>query len=366
MAEYTYGGRLSAAGSRVVVYWFCSLDGGKPVVCMKSCICIDGRQLRSLDPRRARTLLKKKKFSVVRLHRCAQKYDYAIEIRNTESTCDCNLHNQRYAQGNGHIQKCFGIPIDYNDDNETYSVGCGPFVFTLHSDEFADLDITPQCVRTFSTCISFQMSSCIDTYSRTFYISNCEVETSLMPDSFSRGFETIPKVYNHSVELMSNNDFLPPTSTRNIVSLPSKTCEAVFPWSDLPVSTIKAAPLTISQPRSGPILTPLEAAPPTISQPRSGPILTPLEAAPPTISQPRSGPILTRAEANSGLQPNCASCTRRRVYNLRPLAGRECTCAPQTPADYVYIQMTLSDLTIDDLKPTIPSGGRIMSIVTCG
>nr|XP_053655217.1 uncharacterized protein LOC128704182 [Cherax quadricarinatus] len=344
MAEYTYHGILSMRGSRISVFSFKSCDGDKFVVCMKACICINGETIK--NNRFPRDVLSEHsgKFIVTKLHKTSQCYDYAFEIRDKDSTCDCADHHQSYIPEPG--KTLFGILIDYSSVKDTYTVACGPFGFTVHSSWVTSLGISPECVATPLTFISFKAYSRVYRVSGVHYFNvNTPPRLESLSDSIKStifSFEPIDKSL-----LMANIVF-------SAASLPSSI-------SASSVSSVSSSNsvnmLTLS---NGGILDPAPAASSISSTTRMkldrNLFLSSLNLQDISISLSREALCITQTIEEAKTNP-CSVTSLSKVKKAH-------TFDNGAPPDHTRLRMKLLELNIDDMKPTISSSDSLIPIVT--
>ena len=137
MPTYTYSG-LHPRDGTIPVHTFYSGDGGKPVVAMKSSIVIDGQSLQRTNLKEVIFMLHAfQHFNITDIHKTNQDYDYALLVENLEND---SVPDQLVEFVSSQASTYTGILIDHNTHNNTYTMGCGPHVFTNVISEFSCTD----------------------------------------------------------------------------------------------------------------------------------------------------------------------------------------------------------------------------------
>lgn len=137
MPTYIYSGLHPRQGT-IPVHTFFSSDGGKPVVAMKSSIVIDGQSLQKMQLKEATFMLNAfQHFHITDIYRTNQEYDYALVVENLEN----DLIPDKLVDCVSKADATYiGIIIDHNPRDGTYTVGCGPRVFTNVFSDFSCTD----------------------------------------------------------------------------------------------------------------------------------------------------------------------------------------------------------------------------------
>ncbi|XP_063876209.1 uncharacterized protein LOC135109081 [Scylla paramamosain] len=136
MPTYIYSG-LHPRDGAIPVHTFFSVDGVKPVVAMKASIIIDGQSLQRTNLEEVLSMMNAfQHFSINNIYKTKQDYDYALLVENLDN----DSIPDKLADGISVPASCTGIIIDYNPRKKTYTVGCGPYIFTNVVSEFSCTD----------------------------------------------------------------------------------------------------------------------------------------------------------------------------------------------------------------------------------
>lgn len=136
MPTYIYSG-LHPRDGTIPVHTFFSVDGVKPVVAMKASIVIDGQSLQHTELEQVLPMMNAfQHFSITNIYKTKQEYDYALLVENLDNSSIPT----KLAQGISVPTSYSGVIIDYDPQKKTYTVGCGPNVFTNVVSEFRCTD----------------------------------------------------------------------------------------------------------------------------------------------------------------------------------------------------------------------------------
>lgn len=136
MPTYIYSG-LHPRDGTIPVHTFFSIDGVKPVVAMNASIVIDGQSLQHTELKQVLLIMNAfQHFSITNIYKTKQEYDYALLVENLDNSSI----PAKFAHGTSVRTTCNGVIIDYDPQKKTYTVGCGPNVFTNVVSEFSCTD----------------------------------------------------------------------------------------------------------------------------------------------------------------------------------------------------------------------------------